>query len=429
MNEIKNSKSYFIIGGLVISLTFLVLVSPTNVFATEFTQEITYDPTPDKPNSGDECKIVIKTPGDSTKEQTDVNMTKNLIENALNISDDMETKVGDACAKQKKTITIIIERDSMLVNAHADKKSGEIRIDPGDVERSLSHITGDVGAIKYFMANRLIGIIAHEFEHLRGGPGDDSHDDPTIHGPGVKGPAVIDQNAVWEDLKINITRNEYGTLEFQNNKTFSVVFFNVTNHILKLNVTGFIFDPLNRSDKSWEMTLDDLPAPSPMEEIPRQPCDKEKNLPCWELPLNDKDLDSILDMEDNCPSVVNPKQLDSDGNGVGQGCDPKGEDKSTSKDKEKKVPIGKGADDKEQKPPGKEKESKGKGPKGVEQQGIINPSGNYLPPIKQMKIGITSEKVLCNEGKQLIFKSSDGSPKCVSMVAAEKLVERGWATR
>jgi len=75
------------------------------------------------------------------------------------------------------------------------------------------------------------------------------------------------------------------------------------------------------------------------------------------------------------------------------------------------------------------KESKVKGPKGPQQQGIINPSGNYLPPIKQMKIGILPEEVLCNEGKELIFKSSDGSPKCVSMVAAEKLVGRGWATR
>jgi len=30
---------------------------------------------------------------------------------------------------------------------------------------------------------------------------------------------------------------------------------------------------------------------------------------------------------------------------------------------------------------------------------------------------------------ELIFKSTDGSPKCVSSTAAEKLVTRGWATR
>jgi hypothetical protein len=81
-------------------------------------------------------------------------------------------------------------------------------------------------------------------------------------------------------------------------------------------------------------------------------------------------------------------------------------------------------------PPGKEKE---KTPKkrgeGVEPQGILTASGNYLPPVKQMKMGITAEEVTCNEGKELIFKSANGSPKCVSMVAAEKLVARGWATR
>jgi len=88
-----------------------------------------------------------------------------------------------------------------------------------------------------------------------------------------------------------------------------------------------------------------------------------------------------------------------------------------------------GAKDKE--PPGKEKvkEPKVKGPKGPQQQGIITPSGNFLPPVKQMKMGLTVAEVLCNEGKELIFKSTDGSPKCVSMVTAEKLVERGWATK
>jgi len=81
------------------------------------------------------------------------------------------------------------------------------------------------------------------------------------------------------------------------------------------------------------------------------------------------------------------------------------------------------------KPPGKEKTPKEKGPKGVEPQGIITASGNYLPPVKQMKMGITAEEVICNEGKELVFKSSDGSPKCVSSIAAEKLVARGWATK
>ena len=43
-------------------------------------------------------------------------------------------------------------------------------------------------------------------------------------------------------------------------------------------------------------------------------------------------------------------------------------------------------------------------------------------------MGIAPEEVTCKEGMQLIFKSSDGSPKCVWNYAAEKLVARGWAT-
>ncbi len=61
--------------------------------------------------------------------------------------------------------------------------------------------------------------------------------------------------------------------------------------------------------------------------------------------------------------------------------------------------------------------------------GLIGTKNIDLPPIKQVKMGILPQEVSCNEGKELIFKSSDGSPKCVSSIAAEKLVERGWATR
>jgi len=60
---------------------------------------------------------------------------------------------------------------------------------------------------------------------------------------------------------------------------------------------------------------------------------------------------------------------------------------------------------------------------------IADKNDQILPPIKQIKTGVLPEDVMCNEGKELIFKSSDGSPKCVSEVAAGKLVERGWATR
>lgn len=36
----------------------------------------------------------------------------------------------------------------------------------------------------------------------------------------------------------------------------------------------------------------------------------------------DADGDGVADLEDSCPTVANPRQIDSDGDGVGNGCDP-----------------------------------------------------------------------------------------------------------
>lgn len=51
----------------------------------------------------------------------------------------------------------------------------------------------------------------------------------------------------------------------------------------------------------------------------------------------------------------------------------------------------------------------------------------FLSPKQQFKNGLLAFQIQCNEGLELIFKSSNGSPACVKPQTAEKLVERGWA--
>lgn len=57
---------------------------------------------------------------------------------------------------------------------------------------------------------------------------------------------------------------------------------------------------------------------------------------------------------------------------------------------------------------------------------IYGYSSKYLPPLKQINNDISSKGVLCNDGLELILKSTDNSPACVKPVTAEKLIARGW---
>ncbi len=54
------------------------------------------------------------------------------------------------------------------------------------------------------------------------------------------------------------------------------------------------------------------------------------------------------------------------------------------------------------------------------------PTAKIFSPKKQMAMGVTVFDIVCKEGLELIFKSSDNSPACVKPKTAEKLVERGW---
>ncbi len=50
-----------------------------------------------------------------------------------------------------------------------------------------------------------------------------------------------------------------------------------------------------------------------------------------------------------------------------------------------------------------------------------------LPPLKQSKNGVKSDRVDCKPTLVLIIKNSDGSPACVKPETKARLFERGWA--
>jgi len=51
---------------------------------------------------------------------------------------------------------------------------------------------------------------------------------------------------------------------------------------------------------------------------------------------------------------------------------------------------------------------------------------NQMSPKAQMLAGLSANQVMCKEGLNLVFKSTDGSPVCVKASTVYKLIERSW---
>lgn len=56
---------------------------------------------------------------------------------------------------------------------------------------------------------------------------------------------------------------------------------------------------------------------------------------------------------------------------------------------------------------------------------ITTADGKFIAPLKQTNSGISADKVQCNEGKELIFKTN-GAPVCVNPASVAKLLAMGW---
>jgi hypothetical protein len=49
-----------------------------------------------------------------------------------------------------------------------------------------------------------------------------------------------------------------------------------------------------------------------------------------------------------------------------------------------------------------------------------------LPPLKQVKVGISEDKVECKSNLELIFHPSSGDPACVKQTSIQRLLQIGW---
>ena len=78
--------------------------------------------------------------------------------------------------------------------------------------------------------------------------------------------------------------------------------------------------------------------------------------------------------------------------------------------------------------PGMDMGPMGHAPMGMDKEmmGMDKMMDSHMSPRAQMRHGTAASDVSCMEGHQLIFKSRDGSPGCVSSHAFDRLVERGW---
>lgn len=52
---------------------------------------------------------------------------------------------------------------------------------------------------------------------------------------------------------------------------------------------------------------------------------------------------------------------------------------------------------------------------------------DIIPPLRQFKSGTSAEAISCGEGLELVLKSSDGTPACLTPETKMTLIERGWA--
>lgn len=282
-----------------------------------------------KGKDGD-CKITIQslslddsnkwTDDKSTQGKTDASGAEALLKKLIKDSPDFVVKLEDACKKNKNALKIGLVRNTSRVDIGVSRPGqGEVILDPADIAAAGDHMTGKPADVAKLKANLLAFFLAHEIDHLRASDKDD-HADPEKGEAGVIGEPDKDANRVMKDLNVAVSRNEYGTKDKDGNL---IVTFTVDGQKVVLDLTAFSAarSKAEAGKGSVQKTVD----PEKVKAIPDQPCPATGS--CYPpATQNDADVDGAKDVvptgrSDNCPGVTNPRQVDSDHDGIGGSCD------------------------------------------------------------------------------------------------------------
>lgn len=266
---------------------------------------------------GTVCRILLVTGRETAKGAEDLITIETALLNAWKASQDMKDKVKAACAKWNNEIPITVLRDEAgFDGAGVPPDTGRMVIDIGDFERERKHVRADSAeAIRDYVTNDLSATIAHEFEHLKDGPGEANHRDPEEScWATTRGPAVDDENTVMAQMMVPLARTHYidlpnARINYTYGQNGSLVrllrpFLREVRQLPKApqevpqaegdttppGITRVTPPPANQTPPGSPTTPDPPSAPDgsrnfpQLDDIPFEPCGGERGSGCYPVP-------------------------------------------------------------------------------------------------------------------------------------------------